>query len=306
MTHPFAQRIQERYSEMPITDVQTEHMARRYFVFTVNYRLIFRFARTEADAEALKWEALHLLPAVTQAVQLPVPKPDLSSFERMEPGFAFMGCSRIEGEPLWPETLEPLNGTDAAERAAISLADFLHRLHTADLPERPGGDPADLVSDLRLIGVDLLHKRAADELFERMSTQAQQRVREDFGIFAKQEANMKRQVRIHGAFGPVHILWEAQEESVLGIVGFGSSHLGDPAFDLAALLSAYGLPFYEQVLKHYPGGQALDSRARFHASVQPLREALHGLDHEDDESLQYGLAAYERYACGPPIGSRET
>ncbi|WP_172250960.1 hypothetical protein [Saccharibacillus deserti] len=54
MTHPFARRIREMYPEMPITDVQTEHAARRYLVFTVNHRLVFQFARTEADAEALK------------------------------------------------------------------------------------------------------------------------------------------------------------------------------------------------------------------------------------------------------------
>lgn len=296
MTHPFAQRIQDVYPEMSIVDVQTEHAAQHYIVFTVNYRLVFRFARNQYGTKALQWEAKHLLPAVAGIAKLPVPLPELSSFDRLEPGFAFMGYERIEGEQLWPETLESLIGTDVLEQAAGSVADFLYNLHKMDLPDYRSFEHLDseTPTDLRMLSVKVLYERTVGELFTHMSPQAQKRVENDFGTFANEESRGGWKSWIHGSFGPAHILWDAQEEAISGVIGFGSARIGDPAFDLADLLTAYGPAFFEKCLESYPGGETLIERAKFYASVLPLREALHGLEEGDDESLAYGLTAYEQ------------
>ncbi|CAM3452380.1 MULTISPECIES: phosphotransferase family protein [Saccharibacillus] len=301
MTHPFARRIQDCYPEMPIVDVQTEHAAQRHIVFTVNYRLIFRFATTPKTAEALWWETEVLLPAVARAASLPVPRPERCSFERLEPGAAFMGYARIDGEPLWPETLGSLEEPDVIERAAEVIAAFLYALHTLDLPaghERrlvAGEDEAAEQEDLRTLPPDKLHGRILGELFERLSPQSRQRFEQDYAAFCSGYAGKTTDRSwIHGAFGPAHLLWDAQEEEVAGVVGFGSARIGDPALDLADVLFAYGPSFFARCVNRYPGGAALAGRAVFHAGLMPLREALHGLDTDDAESLQYGLEAYER------------
>ncbi|MDO3412197.1 aminoglycoside phosphotransferase family protein [Saccharibacillus sp. CPCC 101409] len=314
MSHPFARRIQEVYPEMPIADVQSERLAQHYFVLTINQSLVFRVARDDAGAAALKRETEFLLPAVGRAVALPVPQPAYAAFERMEAGAAFMGYPRIAGEPLWPEELSAGDLAAYTDRAAEDLAEFLHGLHaieprtlppefadgdsgfaaegqSARLASSAGGDGREAVR----LSVPRLYARIQTELFPLMSAAIRDRAERDFGGFLRRSAEqLPPRALIHGAMGPVHILHSGGEPGISGIVGFGSARFGDPAEDLAGILAGYGEAFFLNCLERYPGGDALEERARFHARVFPLREALYGLDGGDEDSLGFGMQAYEK------------
>ncbi len=282
---------------MIITDVQSERAAQHYFVFTVHTSSVFRFARDQQGAEALVFEARSLLPAVCGSVRLPVPKPIYESLERLEPGYAFIGYQRLEGEPLWPETLEPLEGAEAWEAAAETIAGFLRELHAVELPQAAvsGRENRDAVR----LPLEELAARVREELFPSLSEEARKLAARDLAAL-ESGREAAGQALVHGALGPAHLLWDAEEASVCGAIGFGSARIDEPAVDFAGLLAIYGAAFYERCLISYGSERfdriRLDNRARCYARLLPLREALYGLDTGDEETLRYGLAVYEQEA----------
>jgi aminoglycoside 2''-phosphotransferase len=98
----------------------------------------------------------------------------------------------------------------------------------------------------------------------------------------------------HGDFGPTNILYDPQTPLISGVIDFGSAGLGDPAVDIAALIGpvSYGETFAELLMPTYPGVDALLERARFYAGTFALQEALWGLDHNDPNAFQHGMANY--------------
>lgn len=291
MSNPFAQRLQEVYPKMAIEDIQTERAAQHDAVFGINYRFVFRFARNEWRANRLAYEAKTLLPAVSRTVDLPVPVPIYESLERLEPVLAFIGYERIDGEPLWPELLGNLAGTEEEARAAEMIGGFLGKLHAMQLEAAPPEPESSEQSEYFSGGQpgDSMRRR----LFPVMSKELQVQAAIDLEACVKAEKESKRML-IHGAFGPAHLLWDAEHERLTGVIGFGSARLGDPAADFAGILSGYGPSFFEKCLVAYGGDANLGERARSYAKIFPLREALHGIEEGDEEALAYGLKAYEQ------------
>lgn len=294
MSNPFMQRLQDAYPQMIIADVQTERSAQHYFVFTVNDSAVFRFARDAQSVRSLLFEARSLLPTIAKAVGLPTPEPLYESLERLEPGYAFLGYERLVGEPLWPEILEEQAGTEAWEQAAQSVSRFLRELHAAELP--PAERSLREHADADRLAPEELAAKVREELFPRLSTAAREAAARDLEELASESEGARQQALIHGALGPAHLLWDAGEASVCGVIGFGSARADDPARDLGGLLAFYGVGFYERCMALYEGDKGLDKRARLYARLMPLQEALYGLDSGDDETLNYGLTAYEREA----------
>jgi aminoglycoside 2''-phosphotransferase len=78
-----------------------------------------------------------------------------------------------------------------------------------------------------------------------------------------------------------------------GVIDFGSATLGDPANDVAALLT-YGEPFVRQGLASYPAMEAMLPRARFYLRTFPLQDALYGVEHNDADAFADGIARFLR------------
>lgn len=291
MSNPFAQRLQEVYPEMAIEDIQTERAAQHYVVFGINYRLVFRFARDEWGANRLAYEARTLLPAVSRVANLSVPVPIYESLERLEPVNAFIGYERIDGEPLWPELVEGLSGMPEQEQTAAMIGEFLRRLHAVKLEgEAPESEDIETIENF---SGEQLRDIMRRQLFPVMSKELRIQAELDLEAWIQAEKGAKP-VLIHGAFGPAHLLWDAEHEQLAGVIGFGSARKGDPAIDLAGILSAYGRSFFEKCWTAYGGDASLADRTRLYAKLIPLREALYGVEEGDEELLAYGLDAYAR------------
>ncbi|WP_251579145.1 phosphotransferase family protein [Paenibacillus sp. MER TA 81-3] len=77
---------------------------------------------------------------------------------------------------------------------------------------------------------------------------------------------------IHGDFGASNIIWDRKENRVTGVIDFGGSGLGDPAYDFAGILSSYGEEFFEICTNLYPGGSQILERVHFYRSTFALQE----------------------------------
>lgn len=99
---------------------------------------------------------------------------------------------------------------------------------------------------------------------------------------------------IHGDFGPSNILYDARTENISGIIDFSSAGWGDPAVDFAAISCAtsYGEEFLQRFATVYHGIDAVLTRASFYAGTFALQEALYGIEDDDPESFDSGIAEY--------------
>jgi aminoglycoside 2''-phosphotransferase len=79
---------------------------------------------------------------------------------------------------------------------------------------------------------------------------------------------------------------------VSGIIDFGGSGLGDPAYDFAGILSSYGKDFFDMCIDLYPEGIEISERVKFYKSTFGLQEALHGIENNDNQAFENGIKDY--------------
>ncbi len=256
-------------------------------ILIVNDDLIFRFPRHNEGIEKLEKE-IALLDRIRLTLPLPVPEPTYHRFVPRAVGQVFTGYRLLPGEPLWRETVATITDPAIVRRLAIQLAGFLHDLHSI-----PNDHVADVlaVADWRQLWDDLEAEiRAA--LFPHMPQGARERIAARFAAFRDDPGTFAfTPTVIHGDFGSGNLLWDARAGTMTAVIDFGSAGIGDPALDIAALLT-YGEPFVRHGFAIYPAMEAMLPRARFYLSTFPLQEALYGIEHDDPDAVERGLAPY--------------
>ncbi|MBB2891832.1 phosphotransferase [Flexivirga oryzae] len=93
---------------------------------------------------------------------------------------------------------------------------------------------------------------------------------------------------VHADLGLDHI--RVIGEKVSGIIDWGDSCIGDPAIDLSATTLTAGPMFARGVLETYRPAPELLARARDWHMLSPWHEVLFGLDTQQDQLIDSGLA----------------
>jgi aminoglycoside 2''-phosphotransferase len=284
--------FRQTYPDYPLESVEFNPQGQNNDVLVINGTLILRFPRYTQGIEDLKVETA-ILRGIRDSVSLEIPDPQFVHLEGQPPGQAFIGYPRIPGTPLWRETLHAQQAnpdSSIVERLAQQLGQFLKRLHS--LP------PAQVVP-VALPVVDMwaayhnLYNRMREKLFPSMRPDARQEIAAHFEAFLGDPASFAFQpVLKHGDFGPSNILYDAERQTVCGIIDFSGCALGDPAYDFAGLLSGYGEAFVRSCAAGYPEVEALLPRARFYQGIFALEEALFGIENNDLQAFENGMATY--------------
>jgi aminoglycoside 2''-phosphotransferase len=87
-------------------------------------------------------------------------------------------------------------------------------------------------------------------------------------------------------------LFDRQRQAIRGVIDFGGSGLGDPAYDLAGLLSGYGETFIRRCYRAYPEVETFMDRVRFYQGSFALLEALFGAENNDQKAFESGIEQY--------------
>ncbi|MGI8687253.1 MAG: phosphotransferase family protein [Thermomicrobiales bacterium] len=256
-------------------------------ILIVNGDLIFRFPRHAEGIEKLEKE-IALLDRIRSALPLPIPE---LTYRRLVPpavGHVFAGYRMLPGEPLWRETFAAITDPVIRRRLAMHLATFLRALH---------GIPTDHVAallpaaDWRQLWADL-DEEIRTALFPHLPAVAQEQIAARFAAFLDDPDNFAfMPTVIHGDFGSGNLLWDARAGAMTAVIDFGSAGLGDPALDVAALLT-YGESFVRLGFAAYPAMETMLPRARFYLSTFLLQEALYGIEHDDPDAVARGLAPF--------------
>jgi aminoglycoside 2''-phosphotransferase len=286
---PYLQSIREALPELAITSAEFNAQGQNSDVVVVNGELIFRFPKYPHVLERLKTETA-ILRGVQRRLPLAVPSPIYSNLEQRAVGQSFVGYRMIRGEPLWRDTFRKLDRQKVVPRLADQIAGFLRALHSVPLDELhvrwlPLHDTYDESADI--------YTRIQEKLFGYMRPDARAWAAQHFETFLGDSRNFQYEpVLKHGDFGPSNILFDRDKQRIAGVIDFGSSGLGDPAYDFAGLLSGYGEGFLEQCAGAYPAMLGLMGRIRFYRGTFALLEALFGSENGDEEALRAGLEQY--------------
>ncbi len=285
----YLQSIQKAYPNLDIASVEFNTQGQNSDVVVINKEFIFRFPKYSHVLEGLKTETA-ILRSIQGCVTLAVPAPMFINLELETLGEAFVGYRLIPGEPLWQETFRMIDSKEVVRRLAGQVAAFLKALHSVAVEEvlrskLPMHDTYEESADI--------YARIQEKLFGYMRPDTREWATGHFEGFLNDVSNFEHEpVLKHGDFGPSNILFDKERQAVTGIIDFGSSGMGDPAYDFAGLLSGYGEGFVECCGDVYPEVKVYMKRIRFYQKTFALLEGLFGVENGDEEAFKAGLEKY--------------
>ncbi|MCH7322107.1 aminoglycoside phosphotransferase family protein [Solibacillus sp. MA9] len=290
MNNNFIENIQSFYSDLSIEDFYLNEIGQNNDVLIVNKSLVFRFPKYRNGIIQLRRET-EILKYIKGIVSTPIPNPIYQSFEELEPGKVFTGYKLIDGVPLWKESLTGVKSVELVKGLAKQLVSFLVELHSIS-GEKASRDLKLKVRDPREEMYNLYDK-IQNKLFHFIRKDAQKEISQFFEKSLKGKAFSNIDITlIHGDFGAANILWNPEKSMISGIIDFGGSGLGDPAYDFAGILSSYGEDFFDICINLYPNGNEISERVKFYKSTFALQEALHGIENEDRQAFEDGIKDY--------------
>ena len=232
---------------------------------------VARFPRDGAAAESLRNEVT-LLEYARPFASGPLPRLQLFDEFSIHPF--------LPGRPTSRGALDRLPHR-AAVRVVTELGVLLRSLHTAPVDDalptsvtKSAHEWLHLYDRARhVIGPYLWrHQRDwLDELFDPVLTHA---ITWDY-----------RPSIVHADLSSYHVLHDPQSGQLSGLIDFGVAGVGDPALDLACLLSSWGESRCTELLDPYPELSGLTTRARFYAAALPIEWAIAGLQGGAPEML---------------------
>jgi aminoglycoside 2''-phosphotransferase len=288
MIAAYVQQIQAHDPELRIEKTELNDMGQYSAVVIVNDALVFRFPRYAQYLDALANEAA-ILEGLQGRLPLPIPNPIYKVFEPLEVGHAFIGYALIPGEPLWRETVQNITSESTLDRIATQIGAFLKALHQV---------PASAIkADLQRVDTVEqyrdMYQRIQAKLYEYMRPDAREHVSAHFEGYLSQTGKYAFTPTLrHGDFGTVNLLYDAQTETMTGVLDFGGAGLGDPAVDCAGAYSGYGEAFLRRCQSAYPEIDGMMERIRFHFGTFALEEALFGVEHDDRKAFHAGIAEF--------------
>ena len=281
------QSIRSEYPDLRIASVEYNGNGQNNDVLVVNDEFIFRFPKYMDALKRLRIETA-ILAGIQGHASLAVPDPMFVNIERRAVGEAFMGYRKLAGEPLWRETFRAIDDDETLERLASQLGGFLKELHSVPT-ESIGCKLPVLDTDIKCAG---LYARIREKLFQHMRSDAREWTKRHFETFLNNKQQFDLVLK-HGDFGTSNILFDRQQRTICAVIDFGSSGLGDPAYDLAGLLSSYGEAFVKRCWKVYPEIESFMDRVRFYQETFALEEALFGIENGDLAAFESGIAKYK-------------
>jgi aminoglycoside 2''-phosphotransferase len=282
----YIERIKQVYPSLSILDCSPNEVGQNNDVIIINESIVFRFPKYQKGLESLKKET-EILGAIKNTVSIPIPNPIYQSFEEWEAGKVFVGYELIQGSPLWKGSFETIENEEVLNKLSSQLVNFLVEIHS--IPKNKlsldENNPREQIVNL--------YQKIQNKLYPFMSVEAQRQISHSFETFLNSEIcqNLNTSL-VHGDFGATNILWEPHTKEISGIIDFGGSGIGDPAYDFAGILSSYGEDFYSMCLNLYPNGTEIAERVKFYRSTFALQEALHGVENDDAAAFENGIKAY--------------
>jgi aminoglycoside 2''-phosphotransferase len=284
----YLKAIRDRYPNFSVNSVFSSKSGQNNDILMVNDEFIFRFPKYLDGIKQLEIEVA-ILSVIQGYITLSIPHITFQNLVR-EVSKAFIGYRLISGEPLLREMLLEIDSEKTLDALAWQLGSFLKELHSVPVQDAiryplPLSDTADECADI--------YGRIREKCFPYMSMSARVWASDHFETFLNDPRNFQYEpVLKHGDFGTTNILFDRERQVINGILDFGGAGLGDPAYDFAGILSGYGEPFLRRFAVVYPEIETFWNRILFYKGTFALLDALFGIENDDREAFESGIADY--------------
>jgi aminoglycoside phosphotransferase (APT) family kinase protein len=246
------------------------------WTFELDGEHIVRFPRSDAIALTTHRE-LALLPELADQVTFEVPVPASAATYRGRPFFAYR---RLPGRPL--------SDSDRGSMVVTGIGTMLRELHgfpvdrAATLlrlgrPETAWSDHyTDLWSTIATVALPEIGPELADE------------VRREYTNFVEAPPEFPPCL-IHNDLGPEHVLLDEVTGEPRGLIDFEDATVGDPATDLAGLVTTIGYEAVPALLAGRDVGERVADRIWFYRWVGSLHAIIYGVVAGVDEARIAGI-----------------
>lgn len=261
--------------------------------YLVNYTYVFRFAK-HAEASAAMAVERCILPLLVNYLTVAVPQVEFVG-RRADTGLGMMGYPVVPGEPLEPTVLDSL--PLAGQVTLISqMAHFARQLHEL---------PLDLISHC---GVHNLHPLThIANIMERARTTVWPLLTEPVCQYYeylwnryKGDATLHtyRPALLHGDLSLDHFLFDASEMRLTGVIDFGDTCIGDPAWDLVYLYEDYGPNMLDTFLARYAprNVERLKQKVCIYQQLNNVEYCFRMLQSADERQIREAIAVLEEQA----------
>ncbi|MEN1969064.1 aminoglycoside phosphotransferase family protein [Lentibacillus sp. N15] len=258
--------------------------------FSVNKSVVFRIPKRTTVARRMKTEIqlLHAIKPYLYSTQIP----DIKWIGPARDNLAVsaIGYPKIEGVPF----SNIVQGTEM-NHIFPEIGQFLNELHTVPKSVfqtekvpwfRWTGDGSESGPDGWEIGLRTFTERIRVGVLPLLSKSTATAVDNEINIFLTNKQNFGFEpVLLHGDLTQEHILVN-KETDTIGVIDFGDSGFGDPAYDVWPQLT----PYYSRC----GVDETFKIRQRFYRKLAPFHGVISGLMVEDDEMVIKGLDEIER------------
>lgn len=277
--------IRAQFPNVDATSVEPMGFGYDNTAFVVDATYVFRFPRRTIAAALIERE-LAVLPSIAPMLPVAIPIPAFAGTATPAYPWPFAGYERIAGIPV-----SALELSDERRLAlAPAIGTFLRALHAIEPPHPVRAAlPGDLIGRLNPARCLPLATQRLAEL-------------EIAGVVADVEPFIDYLVRnppgecerarvVHGDMYARHLLLDDAMQ-LCGVIDWGDVHFGDPALDLAVVMTTLPpgarVPFERE---YGPVAPAMWNRARYRAIFHAVMVAQYGLTAGDPEMLRIGLHA---------------
>jgi aminoglycoside 2''-phosphotransferase len=283
-------RLVQRLPELEIRSVSEMLNGWDSVVLDVNDELIARFPKRDEVLVQLEKE-LPLLAELDRRLPGRVPAPTRVG-DPTDPD-RFLTYKKLHGVGLSPELASGPHGPALAEE----IGGLLTVVHGIDEAMAVGfGIPEASAADWREQYVEL-YERVVERVLPTLEQNERASVERTWRTSLDDPANFAfTPTLVHGDLACEHILCDAEQGTVTGVIDWGDARLGDPAFDFVGLYAECGWDFTRAAAAAYRGelGATWEQRVAFYTYVIPFIGLLAGADLGDEAILaeaREGLAA---------------
>ncbi len=252
-------------------------------VIEVNNETIFRFTRRRETLEQHIKE-LELLPLLNKHLTLQVPNP---VYHQTETPPYYMAYRKIPGKPIT---------RDLDEKNLETITQFLTELQSIDhigLRKIPRYTPEAWKQEYHE-----LYQRITREAYPSLKPSTIAKINRVFNELLDAETIFKPTL-CHRDLTTDHIL--ESEGKITGIIDWGDSCIGDPAFDLTGLVMGFGEKALKNVSRKLEYPPEYLERAWFYSHVSPFYEYLYGKEVQDEKRIKSGLEKINKTFSKPSL-----
>ncbi len=241
-------------------------------VLEVNSAIIFRFTRRREILEQHIKE-LELLPLLREHLTLQVPEPIYHQTD--DPPY-YMGYMKIPGNPITKRF-----GTEKIIQTMTRFIQELQEIDHKSLNKTRRYTPESWRKEYHD-----LYQRIKKEAYPSLPPDIQSRITIEFNHFME-TTKCFTPTLCHRDLTADHII--VQGEEIVGVIDWGDTCIGDPAFDLTGLIMDWGIENAQRVSESLGYPPDYLDRAQFYSHVSPFYEYLYGKEINDQKHIKAGL-----------------